>query len=237
MSSSNTARLIIEGAVRLIKGPAYNPDLSELGAGFTALNDLLGSWSADRIMVVAAVSENFTLTVGQSSYTVGAGGDFNTVRPTKILPGVYIRDNVNGDHPVELVTRERYSAIAKKDINSRPSIVYYDPIYPLGIMCFDTEPITAEAVYFDSLKPVTEITDLSATLVFPPEYKKALKYNLALELAPEYADIKIPELVLKGAEESKSAVARVNSQPLEPVTFDSILLPTNHFNANTFNSG
>ena len=237
MSSSSTARLIIEGAIRLIKGPNYNLAPSELGAGFTGLNDLIASWSSDSILVPSVVTENFALIVGQGSYTIGAGGNFNTVRPTKILNGVFIRDSNDSDHPVAVVTRSRYQRIGKKSNTGRPVVLYYEPHYPLGIIYFDTEPTSTESVHFDSLKPITEITDLSATLTLPPEYKRALRFNLAMELAPEFGDIKLPDFVVTMADDSKGALERVNADPLEQVTFDNALLPTSHFGSNSFNSG
>lgn len=224
-TSSNTTRLIIEGAIRLIKGNAYRPSNSDLGAGLIGLNDLIASWSVDDILVPVVITENFTLTTGQGSYTIGPGGDFNTVRPTKIQRGIYIRDSADVDYPMRVITRELYNNLAIKDADGRPTRLYYKPSYPLGTIFFNFVPTLAETIYFDSLKPLTEITNISATLVLPPEYKKALRFNLAIELAPEFADIKIPELVIRNAEESKDALERVNSISLEEVKFDGILLP------------
>jgi len=237
MSASNTPRLIIEGAIRLLKGPKYVAAPAELGAGFTALNDLIASWSAAKILVPAIIPENFSLVVGTGSYTIGSSGDFDTVRPTKILEGIYIRDSGNIDHPVTLITREHFRAFAKKDNNARPNQLYYEPSYPLGTIYLNTEPTDVESIYFDSLKPITEITDISTTLNLPPEYRKALRYNLALELAPELEDIKMPELLSEGAKDSKKAIMNVNSEPVEPSTYDNILMPTEPFHQGTFNSG
>ena len=73
MSSSNTARSLIKGAIRLIKGAQYRASNSELGTGLSGLNDLLVSWSADQINVPVVISESFPLVVGQIAYTIGSG--------------------------------------------------------------------------------------------------------------------------------------------------------------------
>jgi hypothetical protein len=237
MGSSNTALLLIEGAIRLIKGINYNPSPADLGAGFTGLNDLIASWSSDEIMVPAVISENFPLVAAQGSYTIGSGGDFNTVRPTKIKAGVFIRDSNGSDHPVYIITREQYLANTLKNVGGRPSRLYYKPEYPLGIIYFNMVPTSTESIYFDSLKPITEITDVSVTLALPPNYKRALKYNLALEIAPEFDDIKIPELTVTIAKESKEALERTNTLSMEESTFDNILTPGNVLTKGSFDAG
>jgi len=237
MSSSSTALLIIEGAIRLIKGPAYRPGNSELGAGLIALNDMLALWSADQIHVPVVVSGSFALVVGTASYTIGSGGDINTVRPTEIKRGIYIRDSGGQDHQVKLITREQYRSIADKSVSSRPTQLYYEPSYPLATVQFNFKPDAIETVYYDALQPITEITDATATLLLPPEYKRALRYNLALELAPEYADIKIPELVIAGATDSKDALVRVNTLSQEEAQLDPALVRGGGYSKADFDAG
>ncbi len=224
MSSSNTARLIIEGAIRLIKGNTYRASNPELGGGLIALNDLIASWSTDQIQVPVVVSGNFVLTIGQASYTIGSGGDIDTVRPLEIKKGSYIRDAGGIDHQVRPITREQYRRIQDKDVSSRPTRLYYEPSYPLSSLIFNYVPDVAETFYYDSLTPITEITDASATLLLPPEYRLALRFNLAIQLAPEYADIKLPEFVVETAISSKDAVIRANTLSKEETCLDTALL-------------
>jgi hypothetical protein len=49
-----------------------------------ALNALVDTWSLDRMMVYVVARERFTLTPGQSAYTIGSGGDFQTGRPPQM---------------------------------------------------------------------------------------------------------------------------------------------------------
>lgn len=239
MSSSSTGRLLIEGAIRLIRGNDKKPDRRQIDTGLIALNDLLASLSADKILVPAVVDDNFILTIGTSSYTIGSGGTVDTVRPSRILSGAYIRDSNSRDHPVTVITREKYTRLTSKSVNNRPTWLYYDPQYPLGTIYFDSRPDTAEIAYISSLKPISDITttNLDVALVVPPEYKRMLRYNLAIDLAPEYNNIKIPEFVTNTAKESKEAIQRLNSQPVEEVRFDSLLLSTGHLTLGTFNAG
>ncbi len=236
-SSSTTAKLIIEGAIRLIKGARYRASNPEIGTGLIVLNDLIASLSADQVHVPVIISDNFTLTIGQVSYTIGSGGDINTVRPTEIKRGAYVRDSGGLDHRLDPMTREQYRKIRDKDISTRPSRMYYEPSYPLGIIYFNFVPDAAEAVYFDSLKPITEITNITSTLVLPPEYKAALRYNLAVELAPEYDDIKLPELTITRAIDTKDVIIRANSLSKEESSLDSALLRNRGFTKAEFDAG
>lgn len=223
VGSSNTARRLIEGAIRLIKGNVYRPNNSDLGNGFISLNDLLSSWGSDQIMVPTVITENFPLVIDQLKYTIGSGGDFSTDRPIEFKEGVFIRDAGNMDHPVGIITRLMYRSLVVKDGTGRPTMMYYEPSYPMGTIYFNTAPVSIETVYFNTLKPLSEITNVNATLNLPPEYKRALRYNLALELAPEYDDIKLPSIVARIAEDSKDALERVNSLSQEEMASETIL--------------
>lgn len=238
-ASSSTARLLIEGAIRLIKGASYRVSNSELGIGLIALNDMILSWSADQINVPVIISGSFALSAGTSSYTIGSGGDISTVRPTEIKKGVYIRDTDSMDHPIRLITREQYKAISNKTLSARPTSLYYEPSYPLGTIYFDRSPADIETVYYDSLKPLTAITaaNIDTALALPPEYQLALKFNLAIVLAPEYADIKIPEFVVETAKKSKEAIKRVNRLSAEEVSFDYTLSGGYGMSRSDFESG
>ena len=72
------------------------------------LNAMLESWSLDSLMCFQEIQENFALTSGIGTYTIGAGGAFNTTRPIKIV-SVFIRDTANVDYPLEVIKIGRAS--------------------------------------------------------------------------------------------------------------------------------
>ena len=53
----------------------------DVSDALSSLNDMISSWSLDSLIVYASTLENFTLTPGSYSYTIGSGGNFNTTRP------------------------------------------------------------------------------------------------------------------------------------------------------------
>ena len=62
------------------------------------LNIMFDSWSAQKINVYANTLENFPLIVGANPYTIGVGGNFNTVRPVRI-ENAYLLDASGGKYP------------------------------------------------------------------------------------------------------------------------------------------
>jgi hypothetical protein len=64
-----------------------------------------------------------------------------------------------------------------------------------------------------SWSQIDQFTDVNADIVLPPGYEKALRYNLALEMAPEYG--KNPsEIVVAGALTAKAAIKSFNLKPV-----------------------
>ena len=81
-----TALEIITGAGRLLqvirKGEAISA--SEATEGLSALNEMLGSWGNNALLVPSRVTEAFSVSAA-TSWTIGTGGTLNTTRPTKII--------------------------------------------------------------------------------------------------------------------------------------------------------
>jgi len=218
-----TAQNIIEGALRLIGNSSPTP--TELNNAFASLNDMISLWNTNNLMIYAIIEENFTLTVGKSSYTIGSGGDFNTVRPVRIV-NAFIRDSNNNDHEVDTtMSMEEYNEIVSKTSQGRPSRLYYATEYPLGKIYFNSKPIEAETLYLFSWKPFTEFASLSTNVNLPAEYNKALKYNLAVDLAPEY-NVTIQSSVYNEAMLSKMNIENLHAQPISPAKFEDYITKT-----------
>lgn len=216
-----TVQELIEGAFRLC-GQKINT-ATDLANGLTALNQMLNFWGAERLMIYAVTKESLTLAAGTGTYTIGSGGNFNTVRPQKLLDA-YIRDSDSNDHWVDIsMTQNEYNAIYDKTATGRPEHLYYSPEYILGKIYFDLIPDTAETFILDSWKQITEFASLGATIVLPKEYEKALRFNLAIDLAPEYVVV-LDKTVIQQAVLGKAILENINAPAVEPVKFDSALL-------------
>lgn len=209
-----TALDIIEGSLRLIGALATGetPSSADSTDALTTMNQLIDSWSNDGYMVFERKREEFTLTALQASFTIGTGGNFNTSRPTTISEAGIIENDT--ELPVEIISQQEFSQIVNKDTQSNiPQRLYYEPEYPLGKINLWPVPSVANTLVLYSMKPLSQIATTGTTISLPPGYERALKYNLAVELAPEYGK-PIDSIVAQIAMDSKNELQRTNYRPL-----------------------
>lgn len=198
---STTALQLITGALRLIqavrKTEAITADEAE--DGLAALNELLGSWSNETLNITSRVTESFNITSG-TSYTIGSGQTLNTTRPISI-EAAFIRIG-NIDYPLTKITDEEYSSIAYKSLGTTiPQYFNYNNGYPYGTIKIYPALVGNVGLHLLSEKPLTEIATINTEIDLPAGTKRALKYNLAVDLAPEYGK-QVSEVVYKIAKES-----------------------------------
>src|SRR5574343_172042 len=183
-----------------------------------ALNMLLASWDA---VLYANTQETKTLTAGDADYTWGTGGEINTTRPIDLLDQTFIRSG-SIDYPVSLITQSEYNGITDKATTGRPEKVFFDPKTPLAYLYFYPTPSSADVVYLTSLKAISEITDHTAALSIPPELAVALKWNLSVELAPNYS-VPVSQVMATRAQQTKAIVLnRAFKYRMEEAGFDDI---------------
>lgn len=190
-------------------------DADEANDGLISLNDMLDTWSNDDLATVSDTLESFPLTTA-ASYTIGVGGNFNTVRPINISSVVVRVGNI--DYTLDPITLDQYQEdIALKSIQSPiPKFYNYDNGYPLGTFRIYYVP-NGGTLYLQSSKPLSNISALTTIIDLPPGWKRALIYNLAIELAPEYG-AEVSAIVQQNAKTSLGAIKRStainNAMPL-----------------------
>ena len=196
-----------------------NPSTEMLSKALGDFNLMLKSLNEELIF---PTSENFTLTVGTESYSIGDGGDFDTIRPLEIK-SAFLRDSDDVDHPLNVdISKEDYDKITDKDYSTRPSGLYYAPEYPLGYIYFDTAPAEADTLYLYSVKPFAEYTTLTTDLTQPVEMEKFLIFNLAIDIAPAYG-ISLPNTLLLDVERMRDQIERRYAKPTPLASFDEAL--------------
>jgi len=199
---SETAQTLIESALRAINviASGETPTADELQDGLEALQIMLRSWSSD--LDVYLMSQDTLAMTGASSYTIGSGGDCDTTRPEEIRGAV-----VDDIYELTPIGPARYRSLATLDSGAVASYFWYDPEYPLGVIY--PYPTGGTSMVIDSIKQMTEPSALTTEVQFPPHYDAAIKFNLAIELAPEFG--KEPSmLVFKRAEETKRELEAKN---------------------------
>lgn len=210
-----SAQTIIDRALRLIGAIASgeSPTAQESADALVALNAMISSWQTEKLNVYAFVDTAFTLVATDSSYTVGPAGNFAlTPRPSKI-ENVYVRAS-DIDYPVELIDKDKWLSIPDKTSDSDiPIYAYYEPTLTTGTLQLWPVPNAAYSLHIVTWTTLVELAALATTITLPQGYERALAYNLAIEIAPEYEKPASPS-VQSIAMESKAAIKRMNNRPM-----------------------
>ena len=108
-------------------------------------------------------------------------------RPNAMV-AVTRRDKYGDDFPVDkIVTVETYEVITDKDAEGTPSGYLYEPQIDDAILYFDLAPIDLEDTYrLTVLRPLADFDATNDTPDYPKEWYRALFFNLAIDLAPDY---------------------------------------------------
>lgn len=213
-----TARQIIKRALLQVGALVKNEDPSadEANDALDTLNGLISSWNNDSLNTYTRTLEGFALT-SASSYTIGTGGNFNTTRPLTIVDA-FLR-NGTVDYPIGIIDDETFDSITFKGLTGIPQFINYTNSYPLGTIRIYPIGSSAYTLYLSSEKPVVSTLTLDTVLSLPDGWERALIYNLALELAPEYNQ-RLDPYIIKIAADSlgaiKSKVASVRGMDAFP---------------------
>ncbi len=207
-----TTKQIIDSALRMIGVLASGEEAQPAEAQDAILyaKQMLDSWSNEGLLVPALTHETFYLT-NQRSYTIGPGGDFDTIRPTTI-ENARIRDSGGLEQPVTITSVNQWASIRLKDteVNS-PSYLYYEPEFPLGRIEFSALPQAGDTLKLITTKPITELPALTGQVSFPPGYDRAIRLGLAIELAPEYGK-QLDQVIAAQFRQAIMVLKRINSR-------------------------
>jgi hypothetical protein len=206
-----TAQTIINRAMRLIGAleAGETPTADETTDVLYALNSMLESWRLERLMVYAITDTTKTLTPNDAVYTVGPSQDIDVVRPIKV-DSAYVTDN-GIDVPITIADKQAWDRIADKDTTTTyPTILYYEPTYPNALIKLWPVPTVANVLTLKLWGVLGGFATAATSVSLPPGYERALAYNLAVEIAPEF-QLPVPEAVVGLALNSKASIKRVNS--------------------------
>jgi len=208
-----TAGDIIYGALRLIGQLAEGevPSADTAQDALTAMNQMIDSWSTERLSIYATQDQTFTWPINQATRTLGPTGDFVGLRPVLLDDSTYYVDPNGLSFTPMIINEAEYNNIVLKTVTSTyPQVIYAEASFPNATYKIYPVPTQALVWHFISVLELTQPASLSTELSFPPGYLRAFRYNLACELAPEFG-VEASSEVKRIAMVSKRNLKRINN--------------------------
>ena len=109
----------INRALRLlgVLAEGESPSADTANDALTALNQMIDSWSIERLSVYSTQDQTFTWPANEVVQTLGPSGDFVGNRPVLLSDSSYFV--VNGvSYGIKLVNENEYNSIAVKSVTS-----------------------------------------------------------------------------------------------------------------------
>lgn len=214
MSTSATAGELIKGALRLIGQLAEGeePSADTMQDSIMAMNQMIQSWDTERLSVFSTQDQVFTWPAYEMTRTIGPTGNFVGDRPIEIDDATYFKDPSSGlSFGVKMINQQQYDGIAFKTVTSTyPQVMFVNNTFPDMTMTVYPVPIKALEWHIISVETLTEVSSVATDMYFPPGYLRAFRYNLAMELAPEFGVEPSPQ-VTRIAMTSKRNLKRINN--------------------------
>lgn len=194
-----------------------------------AVSDKIGIYLDDgsrQWTTISAIGSSTTLTLAAGlSSAAGVGATVYTYttklnRPVKVTDVRYKDDN-NQERMVEVIDRSWYQNIVSKTTSGFPVQIYYNAGRSVtGTANIWPVPATAAGyLIFNYVRDIEDFDNATDTPDFPREWRKAIIYNLAMQVAPNFrVDIKDFPDVLRDAETSYRKV-KAMSYELEDIQF------------------
>jgi len=205
-----TARTIITAAMRKlgVLASGETPRADEAADALLALNAMLASWSTSSLLVPR---------INQEVVTAGASPITLTSRPMRVLDSTVLDGST--DYPVAALPREDWFAIPDKTTTGRPIFLWWnEKMTPLSVY-FWPVPATPYTVTLQRWDPMTSFASLDTVMDLPAEYERALVFNLAIEVAPEFGASASAELAAS-ANTSLNAIVKYHAKEIPSLATD-----------------
>ena len=209
-----TAGDVINGSLRLlgVLAEGETPSAAMSQDALSAMNQMLESWSTERLAVFATQDQVKTWPANQRTRTLGPSGNIVGLRPVLLDDATYFKDpSTDLSFPIRFINEEQYNGIALKTSTSTyPQVMHVNMGSPNIEMSVFPVPTMSLEFHFISVEELAQPASLATALTFPPGYLRAFRYNLATEFAAEFGVEPSPQ-VQRIAMASKRNLKRINN--------------------------
>lgn len=191
--ASNTPNAIIadayEDAALIQEGQTLNGE--QLAKGMRRLRDVLMFFQTKGLKLFLLADTAVPLTAGQNQYTFMPGGSVSMQKPMRVLQGYYLYTATNVRRPITVLSYNEYLTLGQSGIltaNQGPISQYFveklvDRLRVTFWLCPDTNEASLGQAHVLLQTQATTITQLNDEVQFPEEWRMALRWGLAHDLA------------------------------------------------------
>lgn len=182
---------LLKGSLRLIGAiaPGETPTDEEMSELLISFNSMVEFMSLHRLLSYTRTIEEFDIVTNQGEYTYGPGGDLNSSRPIGVERAFlkYANNTQSFQVELEVLDSNGWADISLKGMTSTvPSKIYFDQSKGASNVFLWPVPLDANKIIVHAIKPFCVFSDVTQEINFPPGYERLLRYNFAVEVAPEF---------------------------------------------------
>jgi hypothetical protein len=222
---TRTGLQVITDALKLLGVVAGHevPTSAEQQDSFARLHELIDSWGTQAQTMYLTARVIAPLVPAVQTYSIGPGATINAARPMAIDAAAYLTASVPPvEVSVEVLFDQAYVGEPTKTLTgAAPQAISYTASVPFGSVWVWPVPTAAVSLVLYYAEPIAQFPDLVTPVDLAPGYAKALRCNLAIELAPEFGRVVDPT-VERLARESLADIKRQNL-PLVEIGIDAAL--------------
>ena len=159
------------------------PSSELIAEGMRKLNDMTNLWQTQGIKLWLIVDTEIPLTAGTPSYTLKPGGTVDMTKPLRVEDGYYL-DASGNRRPLFSVARSDWIKLPQPASNGSINQYFVDKqATQLVVWFWQTPDATAAAgeAHVILRTQIANPVSLTETMLFPPEWRMALRWGLAEE--------------------------------------------------------
>jgi hypothetical protein len=182
------------------------------------LNEMVDAWQIEKLMIWAIVGTSYVIPAAGSTWTMGPLGTLAPLAPVRLEGAGWTRSGYP-EQSLPVLTLDEW--------REGRCGVWNDGGYPLATISVRPAAAGGETLTLYAWTPLTSFASPDLQYDFPPGYSLALRWNLALQLAP-LASIqkKIPDVLLSAVQQhaidSKAAIKSLHSYPPPVLRLDGL---------------
>lgn len=176
-ASSGASSIVVDSDDNITNGDFIGVELDDGTLQWTTVN---GVPSNDTVTLTASLTDDVSVDATVYNYTTKID------RPLGLIE-IRSHSKAGNDTPMRIVSRNDYMVLSDKDTAGTPTLAYYDPqLSASKLYLWPVADSIETRIKMTVKRPIEDFDAAANNAEFPVEWLRALKYNLAYELAPEY---------------------------------------------------